>query len=117
MSDELKLFLKSMYNQFMVKWSILNEGRLYFEHSCGFLVIKPDDDRVIVPLTCPVCTTPMLRSDDNIAFRKYSCCSACERKWVDITRDSWVNELWRPNTDEIAKELKRRNIRAKPIKI
>ena len=67
-----------------------------------------------MPLLCPVCGVSMLAADDTHVYLKYSCCSLCALRWVDVRRDEWCSG-WRPSQEDVAQELARRRIRAKRI--
>jgi len=75
-----------------------------------FYVIKPaDDQRVIIPLFCPVCDYVMRSKDDEKSFREFSCCECCETNWARPNREAW-NEGWRPSHQEIYNKFGKKKI-------
>lgn len=94
----------------------MGDGRKRLEHPDGFTIIKPENEGDVVPLMCPVCSMPLLTADDAAAYRRHATCSLCELVWVDTHRERW-QQGWRPDQSDVEEELKRRRLRAKPIKI
>lgn len=83
----------------MSDWEPYLNDRLIKRHD-GFVVIKPIDADVPVPLCCPLCDTMMRSRDDEEAFYEFSCCHFCALTWAHPRRQAW-KEGWRPSRDQI----------------
>mgnify|MGYP003114823852 FL=1 len=68
------------------------------------IIKKPRKRDDFVPIGCPVCGFLMKDDTDVAAYTKYKCCNYCEMKWAQSRSDKW-REGWRPNKDEIKKEI------------
>ena len=65
----------------MNEWKPYLNDRLIKECE-GFYVIKPVEERQIVPLSCPVCDYLMRTVDDEKSYREFECCESCETFWA-----------------------------------
>ena len=88
-------------------WKELSKGRVFKKHPLGFLIVRPAEEYVHVPIGCPVCGMMMRDEMDSRAYHKYQCCRECIYKWAQPRIDEW-KEGWRPAGDEITEELCRR---------
>jgi hypothetical protein len=75
----------------------------------GYVLIKPQNTAISIPLACPVCDMLMLTRDDVDSYTQKRCCEKCALKWADMNLKRW-NEGWRPSGEEIAKEVKIRQL-------
>jgi hypothetical protein len=82
----------------------------------GFVVIKPIDDIVIIPLSCPICDTLMRSHDDEEAFHSFNCCHFCALEWAHARREAW-SKGWRPTREQIVDSMSRRPPLSVPLEI
>lgn len=61
-----------------------------------------------IPDACPICSV-LLRSLDIEAYKKSNVCSDCELHFLQQNRDDW-NAGWRPNDQQIAERMRKREI-------
>ena len=81
----------------------------------GYVIIIPEKDKEdTVPVFCSVCEIRLLTRDDEEAYKKFACCSACADTWAYSRRDEWING-WRPNSDQINASVQKRNFVNKNI--
>jgi hypothetical protein len=73
----------------------------------GFYLIKPDSERNVVPLACPVCDYLMRSSNDEKSYRTYQCCESCETLWARPNLNFW-REGWRPSKEKVDEKLQSR---------
>lgn len=66
----------------------------------GFVVIKPLESSVGVPLWCPLCECLMETSDDEDNFCELGCCAHCAMRWAHPRRKAWA-EGWRPSLGDV----------------
>jgi hypothetical protein len=87
----------------MNEWKPYLNDRLIKECD-GFYVIKPTEERQIVPLACPVCDYLMRTADDEKSYREFECCESCETHWARPRLHSW-REGWRPTKEKIEEKF------------
>jgi hypothetical protein len=87
----------------MNEWKPYLNDRLIKECE-GFYVIKPVEERQIVPLSCPVCDYLMRTVDDEKSYREFECCESCETFWARPRFPSW-KEGWRPTKEQVQEKL------------
>lgn len=94
-------------------WKDLDATRVIEQH-IGFVLVKSRASLEPVPLFCAICQQPNLTPDDVFTHREHGCCASCALRWVDVYRKEWLAG-WRPNAEDIQREVKRR--RARPVKL
>lgn len=70
----------------------------------GYVIIGDTDASPATPLICPICELAMSTRDDVSSYMHYSCCSWCERMWVDGRNERWQNG-WRPSKEAVTATL------------
>lgn len=75
-------------------WKEISKNRLQKDMD-GFLVVKPKDGAIPVPLFCPLCHSAMKNSQDAYYYRKWECCADCGIEHAEPNRVKW-KEGWRP---------------------
>lgn len=77
-------------------------------HDSGFVVIF-DKNEEVPPLTCDVCDYFMLKDTDYLAWQEYKCCHECAQVWAEGPNKKKWKEGWRPSSEVIEEEVKRRS--------
>lgn len=90
----------------MTEWKTYLNDRL-IKKLDGFFVIKPIEDRLAIPLACPVCEYMMRTVSDEKAYREFECCESCETFWARPNLASW-KEGWRPTLSQVEEKLQGR---------
>ena len=75
------------------------EKKIESLHEGKVIVVKPTDQRSIVPLFCYLCCYPMKTIEDSISYRKVGVCSHCDGRWsndrrVDLKANKYPDKNW-----------------------
>ena len=92
----------------MNNWKKFSKNRLYLEHEDGFIIIKPENAKETIPLECPLCSFIMSDPDDIFYYKMYSVCCNCSIRFAEMNKDKWLNDLWRPNKEDVLRDKERR---------
>ena len=92
----------------MADWKKMANDRKMTEHPAGFLIIIPEQYPDVIPVECNVCGSLMKDFTDLVEHKRYSCCYNCSVKWAQPNSRQWIDG-WRPQQEEITKEVERRN--------
>jgi hypothetical protein len=88
-------------------WKPYLKDRLMARHPGGFVVIKPTEAALTIPLACPVCDHLLRSSDDEAHYAQFSCCERCANQWAYRNKTAW-QEGWRPPEGEVASDIESR---------
>lgn len=91
----------------MSDWKDYPNDRLIRQHELGFYIIKPKNDEPVIPIACPVCSSLMRTSDDEMSYGRNKCCNFCSLKWADARSEAWSSG-WRPSKEEITDAIANR---------
>jgi hypothetical protein len=73
----------------------------------GFYIIKPSQEKSVVPLSCPVCNYLFRTFDDEKSYRDFECCESCETHWARPNLTKW-RQGWRPDKCDVLKKASER---------
>jgi hypothetical protein len=74
-----------------------------------YTIIVDENDTNQVSLFCEVCDLPMIRSEDDVSYREFKCCSHCSTMWAYQDKENWANgERPDQSTIDEYKELRTR---------
>ena len=79
-------------------------NRLICKRSEEYYVIIPNDVPKPIPINCPVCDFLFRSKDDETSWYKFQCCERCSTFWAIPRKNDWMKG-WRPNKDELEKEI------------
>jgi hypothetical protein len=88
----------------MNEWLEYPNDRLHRRHPAGFVIIVPAQQDDPLPLACVICNRLLRSRDDEIAHREFGCCDRCAMTWAHPRRLEWA-EGWRPNPDDVARDV------------
>jgi len=77
-----------------------------------YSIIVPEsfnlDKNESMPIFCEVCSIRFGNRDDEIAYKKFKCCSACADQWAYANKERWQLG-WRPSEEQVAIFVEKRN--------
>ena len=86
--------------------SEVKQGTRY-TYKDDLVIVKPVNFKP-TPAFCPVCKCHMSGSEDIEAYNKFQCCQNCMLVWAEGNAKAWSIDSWRPSSEEVRKEKKKR---------
>jgi hypothetical protein len=74
-----------------------------------YTIVIDENETVQIPLFCGVCELPLLKIEDDIAFREFKCCDHCSTMWAYQDKEKWdLGERPEQSVIDKDKELRKR---------
>jgi len=74
----------------------------------GYVVIVPEVEKYTkIPLFCDVCEIRLSSKEDEEAYKKFECCSACADTWAYSKKEEWLRG-WRPSGEQVESLVQKR---------